>query len=145
MQWDLFCLENTLPIVGTRRGKKNWNNLYPIAVRNVIQWDRAETHREAVAALPLTLMGAGPHPTRPQRRLWGEKSLLQSWKMRTKKRMDFKTLWLKWGQSQNLLKQAQSQRSGRLGLSRSVGSFVLQKVFVGLFVPAPRKYLFISR
>lgn len=26
-----------------------------------------------MAALPLTLMGAGPHPTRPRRHLWGEK------------------------------------------------------------------------
>lgn len=58
IQWDLlFCLENTLPIVGTRRGK-NWNKLSPIAVGNVIQWERAETHREASGSTPIDLNGS---------------------------------------------------------------------------------------
>lgn len=58
VQWDLlFCLENTLPIVGTRRGK-NWSKLSPIAVGNVIQWERTETHREASGSTPTDLNGS---------------------------------------------------------------------------------------
>lgn len=58
IQWDLlFCLENTLPIVGTMRGK-NGNKLSPIAVGNVIQWERAETHREASGRSPIDLNGS---------------------------------------------------------------------------------------
>lgn len=30
-----------------------------------------------MAALPLTLMGAGPHPTRPQRHLWEKMSTVK--------------------------------------------------------------------
>lgn len=80
-------------------------------------------------------MGAGPHPTRPRRRLWGKKSLLQSWKMRTKKRTDFKTLWLKWGQSQNLLKQTESTVRQAWFDSLCWLSFVLQRVFLVCLFP----------
>lgn len=38
--------------------EKNWNKLSPIAVGNVIQWERAETHREASGSTPIDLNGS---------------------------------------------------------------------------------------
>lgn len=50
--WKILC-----PLWALWEGK-NGNKLSPIAVGNVIQWERAETHREASGSSPIDLNGS---------------------------------------------------------------------------------------
>lgn len=98
-----------------------------------------------MAALPLTLMGAGPHPTRPQRRLWGEKMSTAKLKDENEETHGFQNSVARVGPEPEPAEASTESTVRQAWFDSFCWLFCFAESFVGLFAPTLRKYLFISR
>jgi len=141
VQWDLlFCLENTLPIVGTRRGK---NKLSPIAVGNVIQWERAGTHREASGSTPIDLDGSWTTSHTASETFVGKTSTLIL-KDENEETHEFQNFVAPVGSAPKPA-EASTKSMVRLTVTQSDLSVCFAENFVSSLATTLRKYLFITR
>lgn len=98
-----------------------------------------------MAALPLTLMGAGPHPTRPRRLLWGEKNSTAKLKDENEETHGFQNSVAQVGPEPEPAEVNTESTVRQAWFDSFCWLFCSAESSAGLFAPTLRKYLFISR